>query len=131
MSDSREGSGSMPATGQFPVSQPVLTQLTAAAIFLVVTIDPGGEDTVRDLLSDLTGLERSVGFRLPEGKLACVLGVGSDAWDRLFAGPRPAELHRFRALEGARYPAPSTPGDLLFHVKANRMDLCFEFIAQV
>jgi putative iron-dependent peroxidase len=114
-----------------PTSQPVLTQLTAAAIFLVVTINPGAEDTVRDLLSDLTGLERSVGFRMPEGKLAVVLGIGSNAWDRLFAGPRPAELHPFQALDGARYRAPATPGDLLFHVKANRMDLCFEFIAQV
>ncbi|HUC57738.1 MAG TPA: Dyp-type peroxidase [Streptosporangiaceae bacterium] len=114
-----------------PESQPVLTQLTAAAIFLVVTINPGGEDTVRDLLSDLTGLERSVGFRLPEGKLAVVLGIGSNAWDRLFAGPRPAELHPFTALDGARYRAPATAGDLLFHVKANRMDLCFEFVAQV
>jgi putative iron-dependent peroxidase len=120
-----------PASAPPPTSQPVLDPLTAAAIFLVVTINPGGENTVRDLLSDLTGLERSVGFRLPEGKLDVVLGIGSDAWDRLFAGPRPAELHPFRPLDGARYRAPATPGDLLFHVKANRMDLCFEFIAQV
>ncbi len=109
----------------------MLTRLTAAAIFLVVTINPGGEEKVRDLLSDLTGIERSVGFRMPEGKLACVLGIGADAWDRLFAGPRPAELRPFRALDGARHHAPATPGDLLFHVKANRMDLCFEFITQV
>ncbi len=94
----------MTAPDSPPVSQPVLTQLTAAAIFLVVTINPGGEDTARDLLSDLTGLERSVGFRLPEGKLACVLGIGSNAWDRLFAGPRPAELHPFRARRRSQVP---------------------------
>jgi|SRR5580658_63356 putative iron-dependent peroxidase len=114
-----------------PTSQPVLSPLTAAAIFLVLTINPGGEDVVRDLLADLTGLERSVGFRIPEGKLACVTGIGSKAFDRLFAGPRPAELHPFRALAGARHRAPATPGDLLFHVRASQMDLCFEFITQL
>jgi len=60
-----------------------------------------------------------------------VAAIGSDAWDRLFAGARPAELHPFRELAGSRHRAPATPGDLLFHIRANRMDLCFEFAAQV
>ena len=76
-------------------------------------------------------LSRSVGFRVPGAGLAAVAGVGSDAWSRLFSGPRPAELHRFRAVSGAKHRAVSTPGDLLFHVRASRMDICFEFIAQV
>ncbi|MFG1927142.1 Dyp-type peroxidase [Cryptosporangium sp. NPDC048952] len=106
-------------------SQPVLTPLTEAAIFLVVVIHEGGEDTVRDLIPDIAGIGRSVGFRAPEGDLSVVTGIGSDAWDRLFGGPRPAELHPFRALSG-KHTAPSTPGDLLFHIRARRMDLCFE-----
>jgi len=114
-----------------PTPQPFLGQLTSSAIFLVLTIDPGGEDAVAGLLEDVTGLERSVGFRLPEGKLDCVVGLGSEAWDRLFDGPRPAELHPFRPLDGTKHHAPATRGDLLFHVRANQMDLCFEFIAQV
>jgi putative iron-dependent peroxidase len=114
-----------------PDPQPVVSPLTAAAVFLVLTISPGGEDVVRDLLPDLSGLGRSVGFRIPEGALQVVAAIGSDAWDRLFAGPRPRELHPFRELAGARHTAPATPGDLLFHVRANRMDLCFEFAAQV
>jgi len=109
----------------------VLSPLTAAAVFLVLTITPGGEQAVRDLLADVSGLRRSVGFRLPEGSLAVVAAIGSDAWDRLFDGPRPAELHPFRELTGSRHRAPATPGDLLFHIRANRMDLCFEFAAQV
>jgi len=111
--------------------QPVLSPLTAAAVFLVVTLNHGGEDNVRSLLGDLPALQRSVGFRMPEGKLACVTGIGSLAWDRLFSGQRPAELHPFRALSGSRHSAVATPGDLLFHVRANRMDLCFEYAAQV
>ena len=118
-----------PSRGGTP--QPVLTPLTAAAVFLVMTIAAGGEPEVRDLLGDLAGLQRSVGFRIPEGMLACVAGVGSQAWDRLFSGPRPAELHPFRALTGDRHRAVATPGDLLFHIRASRLDLCFELATQI
>jgi putative iron-dependent peroxidase len=111
--------------------QPVLSPLTAAAVFLVLTIEPGGEQTVSELLGDLSGLQRSVGFRLPEGALQVVTAIGSDAWDRLFVGPRPSELHPFRELAGSRHLAPATPGDLLFHIRGNRTDLCFEFATQV
>jgi porphyrinogen peroxidase len=114
-----------------PEPQPVVTPLTGAAIFLVVTVNAGGEEKVRDLLADVSGLQRSVGFRIPGAALACVVAIGSAAWDRLFAGPRPAELHPFRELSGPRHRAPATPGDLMFHIRAERMDLCFEFAAQV
>jgi porphyrinogen peroxidase len=114
-----------------PIPQPVLTPLSAAAIFLVVTINPGGEPAVRDLLADVAALERSVGFRTPSAGLACVTGIGSAAWDRLFSGSRPVELHPFRELSGAKHRAVSTPGDLLFHVRASQQDLCFEYITQV
>ncbi len=109
-----------------PVAQPVLTPLTASAVILVLTVDEGGESVVHDLLADLSGLSRTVGFRSPGGGLAVVAGVGSDAWDRLFTGPRPAELHEFKALEGAPHRAVATPGDLLFHIRAATMDLCWE-----
>ncbi len=112
-------------------SQPVLGPPSEAAIFLVVTLDPGGEPAARDLLADVAGLRRAVGFRIPAGALSCVVGVGSAAWDRLFSGPRPAQLHPFRELRGERHHAPSTPGDLLFHIRAKRMDLCFELAAQI
>ena len=111
--------------------QPVLTPLTSSAIFLVATIDAGGEPAVHDLIADLTGLQRAVGFRIPHGHLAMVVGIGSNAWDRLFSGPRPAELHPFAELSGPRHHAPSTAGDLLFHIRAGEMDLCFELASQI
>ena len=109
----------------------MLSPLTNSAIFLVLTIDEGGEAACRDLLADWAGLQRAVGFRAPGDDLACVVSVGSHAWDRLFAGPRPAELHPFRELAGARHLAVATPGDLLMHIRHDRMDLCFEFATQV
>ncbi|MFD8756651.1 Dyp-type peroxidase [Kitasatospora sp. NPDC059577] len=114
-----------------PEPQAVLSPLTGAAIFLVLTVGPGGEDAVRDLLPDLAGLRRSVGFRAPEGGLTCVTGIGSALWDRLFDGPRPAALHPFREVAGTRHRAPATPGDLLLHLRAERMDLCFELAGQL
>jgi putative iron-dependent peroxidase len=89
-------------------------------------VRPGAEAAVRDVLPDVTGLVRSVGFRSADGSLSCVIGIGSHAWDRLFAGPRPAELHPFRELTGPVHRAVATEGDLLVHLRASRLDLCFE-----
>src|SRR5439155_7781945 len=115
------------------ISQPVATPLTRAAIFLVVTVNPGAENraVIRHLCKDLTSLVRSAGFRELEGSLSCVMAVGSEAWDQLFGQPRPAELRKFRQILSGERRAPSTPGDLLFHIRAQRMDLCFELAGQI
>ncbi|MDT5388771.1 MAG: porphyrinogen peroxidase [Mycobacterium sp.] len=114
-----------------PLPQPVAAPLTPAAIFLVATIDDGGEARVHDALGDLSGLVRAVGFRDPGRLLSLVTSIGSDVWDRLFSGPRPAELHPFVALKGPRHYAPSTPGDLLFHIKATSLDYAFELAKRI
>ncbi|GAA1716043.1 Dyp-type peroxidase [Kribbella yunnanensis] len=120
-----------PAATTRALPQSVLTPLTGSAIFLVVRIEDGGEATARDLLERVSGLTRSVGFRVPAGALSCVTSIGSDAWDRLFAGPRPAELHPFVELKGATHHAVSTQGDLLFHIRAAHLDQCFELARQI
>jgi putative iron-dependent peroxidase len=114
-----------------PEQQQIVDRPTSAAIFLVLTVAPGAEDAVRDVLADAGGLRRSVGFRAPEARLACVIGIGSDCWDRLYGAPRPAGLHPFTALYGPVHTAPSTPGDLLLHIRAERADLCFELAQRV
>jgi putative iron-dependent peroxidase len=107
--------------------------LTRAAIFLVVTVKAGpeAETAVRSLCTDFAALVRAVGFRDLDGKLSCVLAFGSDAWDRLFGEPRPAELHPFREFGGGARHAIGTPGDILFHIRAQRMDLCFELASLI
>ncbi len=111
--------------------QPILEPLTPAAIFLVVTIVDGGEATVHDALQDISGLVRAIGFREPPKRLSAITSIGSDAWDRLFSGPRPAELHPFVELKGPRHTAPATPGDLLFHIRAESLDVCFELADRI
>jgi porphyrinogen peroxidase len=109
-----------------PEPQPILSVPTESAIFLVLTVAPGAESDVADFLADVSGLKRSVGFRVPEAELSVIVGIGSDLWDRLTDGPRPTGLHPFRGLSGGRHRAPSTAGDLLFHIRAHRFDVCFE-----
>ena len=109
-----------------PRLQPVLTPLTEAAIFLVLAVAPEGEEAVRALLGDVAALSRSVGFRVPEAELTCVVGIGAGLFDRLFTGPRPADLHEFREIVGSEHTAVSTPGDLLFHLRSRRADASFE-----
>jgi putative iron-dependent peroxidase len=121
------------AESSSPLWQPVTGLLTRAAIFLVATIDPiaAACAAVRSLCGDLGALLRAVGFREPAGNLSCVMGFGSEAWDRLFGEPRPAELHPFREIKAGGRHAIATPGDLLFHIRAQRMDLCFELAGQI
>jgi porphyrinogen peroxidase len=109
-----------------PEPQPILSHPTESAIFLVVTVASGSEADVAGMLADVGGLKRSVGFRIPEAELSCVVGIGAGLWDRFGIGPRPAGLHPFRELAGSRHTAVATPGDLLFHIRARRFDLCFE-----
>lgn len=121
------------AAGDSAVSQPVAAPLTRAAIFLVVTINPGPDarTAVRSFCADLAGLVRSVEFRSLEAGLTCIMGIGSDAWDRVLGQPRPAELHPFREIRAGSRHAVSTPGDLLFHIRAKHMDLCFELATRI
>src|SRR5271168_3668245 len=121
------------ADGLRALAQPVAAPLTRAAIFLVVALRPGREScaTVRALCADLSALLRAVETRDLEASLSVIMGFGSEAWDRLFGGPRPAELHPFREIRAGERHAVATPGDLLFHIRAKRMDLCFELATQI
>jgi porphyrinogen peroxidase len=120
-------------SGMCVTPQAVVAPLTRAAIFLITTLNPGADHrtTIRSFCGDLAAVVRAVEFRDIEAGLSCVMGFGSDAWDRLFGAPRPANLHPFREIRAGDRHAVSTPGDLLFHIRAKRMDLCFELATQI
>ena len=121
------------AGGTRSIPQAVVAPLTRAAIFLVVTLKagPGCRSVIRRFCADLSAIFRAVEFRDMEAALSCIMGIGSDAWDQIFGAPRPAELHPFRELRAGARHAVSTPGDLLFHIRSKRMDLCFELATQI
>src|SRR5271157_4246332 len=121
------------AGGMRNVAQSVVAPLTRAAIFLVAAIKPGPahRSSIRSFCGDLGALLRAVETRDLEAGLSCVMGFGSEAWDRLFGPPWPAQLHPFQEIRAGARHAVSTPGDLLFHIRAKRMDLCFELATQI
>lgn len=111
-------------------AQSVEAPLSQAAVFLVVAVEPDDRALahVRETLATVDDLIKTVGFRDLAGRLSCVVGVGHDIWRRLAkTAQMPAELHPFKPIVGAKHQAPATPGDLLFHIRAERVDLCFEF----
>ncbi|GAA2074801.1 Dyp-type peroxidase [Microbacterium hatanonis] len=114
-------------------AQKVDAPLTSSATFLVVTVAEGADaaDTVRDVISGIDDITKNVGFRDLDAQLSCTVGIGSRVWPRLTSRPAPVGLHPFTEFAGAKHTARSTPGDLLFHIRANRHDLAFEFERQL
>ena len=114
-------------------AQKIDAPLTSSATFLVLTVkpDPGAMDTVRDVISGIDDIIKNVGFRDLDAQLSCTVAIGSRVWPLLTGRPTPPELHPFVEVTGSTHSAPSTPGDLLFHIRANRQDLTFEFERQL
>ncbi|TGQ55566.1 Dyp-type peroxidase [Mesorhizobium sp. M1C.F.Ca.ET.193.01.1.1] len=110
-------------------AQSVDAPLSLAAVFLVVTVgsDRAALSKVASVLGELDDLVKNVGFRDLSGRLSCIAGIGADLWARLSPDRRPRELKPFAPVKGPVHSAPSTPGDLLFHIRAERSDMCFEF----
>jgi putative iron-dependent peroxidase len=108
--------------------QSVEAPLSRSAVFLAVDIAPiGGADSrVRDVIADVGALVRAAGFRDLDAHLSCIVGIGSDAWDRIGGGQRPHQLHPFQAVVGATHTAVATQTDLFFHIRAERAEFCFE-----
>lgn len=109
-------------------AQGIGAPLSHAAIFLVLRAgaDDSALATIRSALGGVDDLVKTVGFRDLSARLSCIVGIGSELWDRLAPSRRPSELKPFTAIAGTPHHAPSTPGDLLFHIRAERQDLCFE-----
>ncbi|KAL1893526.1 hypothetical protein Sste5346_006355 [Sporothrix stenoceras] len=118
--------------------QRVDVPLTSSAIFLVVAaksdiVSDDDAATIRSVVSSVNDIAKNVAFRDPSAGLVCTVGIGSRVWDAVTGGklPRPAELHPFKEVKGKKHTAVSTPGDLLFHIRAERRDMCFELERQL
>jgi putative iron-dependent peroxidase len=114
-------------------AQSVDAPLSRAAVFLVLTAGESAADLarVREGLGAVGDLVKNVGFRDLAGRMSCVVGIGSALWDRLSPGRRPVDLRPFTPIHGPVHAAPSTPGDLLFHLRAEREDMTFELERQL
>ena len=90
------------------------------------TVDVGGETESVSCSPTSAGLQRSVGFRIPEGELSCVAGIGAGLWDRLFDGAPARRAAPVRALGRRRAPRALDPRRPVLPPPRARLDLCFE-----
>lgn len=125
----RTTAASSDATPAGAEPQAIDAPLSIAATFLVLNVKdtPQAHATVRatlgatgDLIKTITSRDLSRGF-------TCNVGIGSRVWEALTGLSKPRELHPFREIRGAAHTAVSTPGDLLYHLRAPTLDLIVEF----
>ena len=99
----------------------------ARFLTLIVGASEADAARVRAALAGVPNLVRAVGQRDATAALSCVVAIGADAWTRLAPGRgTPAQLHPFRPLRDGDRVAPTTPGDVLLHIRAEREDFCHE-----
>lgn len=113
--------------------QRVDAPLTQFATFLVLSVNDS-PDAIKEVRSTIAGIEdltKNITIRDLNSLFTCTVGIGSNIWDKLTGLPRPAELRPFQKVKGKVHTAISTPGDILFHIRAERRDLCFEFERQL
>lgn len=115
-------------------SQPVIDPPGRNAIFMSLNIanNPEALAEVKGFCEDFPSLIGSMMVRDVSRNFKAIIGFGSDAWDRLFGQSfKPAHLHTFKEIKGKTHTAPSTQADLFFHLRADSVDLCFEFARQI
>lgn len=106
----------------------ILPAANGHALFITLLLAQGetAGRTARETAAAVPGLTDELAAAYPEAALTSVIGVGSNAWDRLFPDRRPAQLRRFTEVEGQGGRAPATPADLFLHIRGERPDLNFE-----
>ena len=99
------------------------------AIFMVLglTNRDDASEKVKELCSSFAAIVKSMRNRFPDAEVSAVMGFGAEAWAKLFSNfPHPDELDIFKEIKGEKYTAVSTPGDLFFHIRSKRRDVCYE-----
>jgi porphyrinogen peroxidase len=110
--------------------QSIDAPLSSAAAFLVLTVkdDEHSRSRVRAVLAHNTDdLVKGVKLRANGGRFICNVGISHRVWSELTGKPMPTELRPFKAVQGATHTAVATEGDLLYHIRADSMDLVVEF----
>ena len=117
-----------PFAGNTP--QDVTERQGENAIFIVYGLNqsPDAVDKVKDVCTNFSALIRSMRNRFPDAQFSSTISFSANVWDRIFPGKgKPKELETFKEIMGSKYTDVSTPGDILFHIRARQMGLCYEF----
>ena len=103
--------------------------MTRAAAFLVLVVkdDDDSIAKARSVIGSTDDLIKDITVRSGTRPFTCNVGIGHRIWDKITGKPQPAELKTFTEIKGETHTAVSTPGDLLYHIRAETTDLIIEF----
>ncbi|WP_312252649.1 Dyp-type peroxidase [Stenotrophomonas sp.] len=109
--------------------QQITAPLTHCAAFLVLKVKDDADSiaTVRQVLGSTDDLIKNTAIREIERTFTCNVAIGHRVWAPLVGSTPPRELKLFREIQGATHTAVSTPGDLLYHIRARTQDLIVAF----
>jgi len=111
----------------------IIPEPSPFALFLILRVrEPSANSpAIKKITAQVPALVKKVGAADPKAKLVCTVSLGPELWDVLSPGKRPADLRPFRSIEANGRRAPSTGGDLLFHIISKRHDLNLELAMQL
>lgn len=112
------------------IAQDVTEKAGENTIFIVYKLlkTPVTNEKVKDVCANFATMIRSMRNRFPEMNFSATISFSYRAFDLLFPQmSKPKELEPFKEIVGAKHVAVSTQGDILFHIRAKQMGLCYEF----
>jgi len=111
----------------------VLPEANQHALFITLATKEDSESLqiIRDLCSKFEELTDEISAMDESARLSSVLGFGSKFWDTLSPTAKPSQLRPFQEQKDGLRLAPSTPGDILLHIRSERPDLNFILARQV
>ncbi|RUM94776.1 MAG: peroxidase [Thiothrix sp.] len=111
----------------------ILPEGSQHALFITLKAAEGSESllAIRDLCPMFEVMTDKVAALDESAKLISVLGFGDKIWGRLFPTAKPKQLKSFEERQTESRRAPSTPGDILLHIRSERPDLNFILARQV
>ena len=117
-----------------PTPQSGITpEANSNALFITLNIhhEVDSYNVVRQACANIPALTNTLAQQYPDARLSSTISIGSSAWDKLYPEQKPAELRTFPSFEDGDRKAPSTPGDLLLHIRSNRQDISFSLLKKI
>lgn len=114
----------------------VIAEASSDALFITLNVKQGRDQQVAEALQQMQSIITEFQDCFSEQALHAVIAIGSDYWDRLTfhlpvaSAQRPALLRPFPEINGVVH-MPSTPVDLLLHLRANRRDITYKLAREL
>jgi len=106
----------------------IIPEPSRHALFLIWRVRNSATNgpTVAGIVAGVPALVTEVAALDRRANLTSTVGLGSEFWDVVSPGKRPAGLRPFKAIDAGGLTAPNTGGDVFCYINSKRPDLNFE-----